>query len=343
MENEAIFHNGIGSLASDTEVLTPTGWLNIAKVTGDTLVAQYLVQDKIGYITFVHPVKLTKGMVDKAYSLSTNKRHVDQLVNSLHGIIYVSDLDKLVVKPVSQSALHHSKIINAGLLYNDSDRELSLEEQLRIAIQADGTIARQSARSDGIRFKLKKDRKLDRIKTLLDNLGISYNTFPSNTDGCTFYTFLTTPGYYEKDFDWIDLTDKGHMWCTQFVKEVGQWDSTNYGKNKIQYFNNRKIAVDRVQAVAISAGFRTCLSARNRVGTNWNTQYTLSITDKRGTLSEVIDKKIVDYNVIMYRVVVPTRMIVIRRNDAVSITACGDEFSAKEITSLDLDLSPVII
>lgn len=342
MLDDNSFRFGIGSLSNDTEILTPTGWLNITEVTMETLVAQYFVVDKMGYIGFTNPVNLSKCKVDKAYRVHTNKRHVDQMVNTTHGMVYANNLNRLLVKPVQHTALHHSKIINAGVLYGNEDRDLTLEERLKIAIQADGTINHLSGKSDNIRFKFKKDRKLERIKTLLDNLNIKYNTFPSNTDGCTFYTFLTAPGTYEKDFDWIDLSDKSYKWCNRFIKEIGYWDSTNYGKNKIQYFNNRKIAVDRVQAIATLGGFRTCLTARNRPGTNWNTSYTLSITDKRGTLSEVLEKTLVDYNDYMYRVVVPSNMLVIRRNDAVSITASGNEIYSKEIADLDLSLSPII-
>jgi len=336
------FHPGIGELSKDTELLTPTGWINITSVTKETLIAQYFAIDGIGCVSFAYPMSLSRSLniVEKAFWVRNAEKHVDQLVGPNHGLVYGGASNKLVVVPVEKQIPYRAKFINGGFLTNtgvDLETSLTPNERLRIALQADGTIYRQSGVSERVTFRLKKERKIERIVSLLNSVGIEYKTCPSNTDGCTAFYFTDTPGTYDKNFDCVDLSKVGAKWCQEFIHELVNWDCSDRGSKKIQYFNNNKVAIDRAQAIGALAGYRTCVSARNRPGTNWNTAYTLSMSgNTKWTTGEVIEKTLVDYNDYTYRVMVPSNILVIRRNDAISVTACGTELHGREIGSLDL-------
>ena len=237
------FYPGIGALCKDTELLTPTGWINITKVTKETLVARYFAIDSIGCVSFVHPTNLTKTptVVEKAFWLRNREKHVDQLVSPNHAVVYGGASNKLIVAPVEDKITFRAKFINGGFLTNINttlDTMLTPDEKLRIALQADGTIYQQSNVSERITFRLKKERKIERLVSLLRNAGIDYNTYQGNTDGCSGYYFTATPGTYDKNFDWIDLSTVNAKWCHEFILELMRWDCSDRGGKKIQYFNN---------------------------------------------------------------------------------------------------------
>jgi len=77
---------GYGALSSDTELLTPTGWTNIAKVTKETLVAQYWVG---GQITFGYPTFIRVEKIEKAVHIYNKLNHYNQLVGIYHAIPYI--------------------------------------------------------------------------------------------------------------------------------------------------------------------------------------------------------------------------------------------------------------
>lgn len=340
------FQMGIGCLSKDTELLTPRGWLSITQVTHITPVAQYFLSHQMGFINFTTPSCLSSGIVEKAYNITNTDGHVDQLIANHHSILFATDNNKAIVKPINDKTDYRSKIITGGYMYGSPDISLSVSERIRIAIQADGAIKKQSTNTDIVVFRLKKADKLERAKMLLAQNGAEYRVYPSRTDGCIHFVFSSSPGYYEKDFDWIDLSMVNLQWCRNFIEEISYWDSTirkNNGvrNNHIQYFNNRKLAIDRVQAIAVLSGYRTCLSGRDRMPGLWNESYTLSISDNRGVLSEVVTKTLVDYNDYMYTVGVPSGFLITRRNNCVSVVPTHSVSSPYVVGDLILNACPV--
>lgn len=313
---------GHGSLSRDTELLTPTGWLNIEEVTKETLVAQYW---KDGQISFTQPVYVNDTYTELAVRLYNEKGHFDQLIGYYHSTPYVTDDGFLTITSAKNATNgSHRKYINTGILCQDNDKILTPVERVAIAFQADGH-RRIRKESDYIVFGLRKNAKITRLDSLLKESNIKHTLSLKNRDGYTYYYVSTSTNAFDKNFDWVDLSKVDAKWCLDFIEEIGYWDatvrpSTNF---RCQYFNNRKLAVDRVQAIATLAGYRTCLSSRIREGTNWNRTYTLSISGQRKSiLGEIILKDIMQYDDIMYQVMTPSKMIVIRRNDAVSISGC---------------------
>jgi len=323
---------GYGALSSDTELLTPTGWLNISKVTEETLVAQYSID---GHISFTRPNYIRLEKPEKAIHIYNKLSHYDQLVGIDHAVPYICTYtDNLKVMPANRVTRNSQrKYPHTGILLGGSIRSLSLVDRLRIAFQADGSIQRRGIKSDYIQFSFAKDRKIERLHSLLKAANISdYRTCLKKNEQ-TQFTFSAPPGFYEKDFSWLDLTNVNQSWCLEFIEELSHWDSHVYESEhfRCQYSNIQKLAIDRVQAVATLGGYKTCLGITPHNNSNHQTNYRLNIFGgSKTTQGNALITETLDYGDLMYGVRVDTNMVVIRRNDAVSITGCGNMLLLKD-------------
>jgi len=315
---------GYGALSSDTELLTPTGWTNIAKVTKETLVAQYWVG---GQITFGYPTFIRVEKIEKAVHIYNKLNHYNQLVGIYHAIPYVNTRSqKLQIRSANKIGSDESKrYIHSGFLENNNKVTLNPLDRLRIAFQADGT-NRITKRSNYIVFALKKSRKIERLHMLLKNANVDYKTCLTSRGYVQLY-FSAPVGFYEKDFSWVNLTQVSTIWCQEFIEELSHWDSTvpNSKKFRCTYGNNRKIAVDIAQAIAILGGYKTLISSYTPNKTNCHTHYSLYISTRyKSTQGGNIIAEIINYDNLMYVVRMSSNMLVMRRNDAVSITGCSN-------------------
>jgi len=321
---------GYGALSNDTELLTPTGWLTISKVTKETLVAQYSID---GYINFTHPNYIRLEKPEKAIRIYNKQTHYDQLVGVDHAVPYIYTYSNTLKVTPANKMTHDRKrkYLHTGILIGGSITELSPLDRLRIAFQADGSINYSGKDSDYIQFRFVKGRKIERLKALLRATNVVDYKTCLDKDGQTRFNFSASPGFYEKDFSWVDLTHVSQSWCLDFIEELSLWDSWIQKSERFScvYYNNRKLAVDRVQAVATLAGYKTCLSVRPRDNPNWQTSYRLNIFGGSKSIGgDALIAEITDYNDLMYGVRVDTNMLVMRRNGGVSITGCRNHDSA---------------
>jgi len=321
---------GYGALSNDTELLTPTGWLNIKDVTEETLVAQYSID---GYISFTHPNYIRLEKPEKAIHIYNKLGHYDQVVGMDHAMPYIyTRTGEFKVMPANRVTRNcDRKYFHTGILLGGSITTLLPVDRLRIAFQADGTIAYSGKDSDYIRFKFAKERKIERLRALLKAANIDDYRTSLLKDGRTQFTFSAPPGFYEKDFSWLDLTDVSQSWCLDFIEELSHWDSHIYESEHFRcgYTNNRKLAIDGVQAVATLAGYKTCLGTTLRDNPNHQTTYRLNIFGgSKSTQGDNLITETIDYHDVMYGVRVDTNMLIMRRNNAVSITGCRNHDSA---------------
>jgi len=101
---------------------------------------------------------------------------------------------------------------------------------------------------------------------------------------------------------------------------------------RCEYCNIRKPAIDRGQAVATLAGYKTCLGiVPHEDDPSRQISYKLSINSRsKSTQGDSLITETIDYNDLMYGVRVDTNMLIVRRNDAVSITGCGNMLLLKD-------------
>lgn len=316
--------DGYGALSKDIELLTPTGWLNIRKVTKETLVAQYWID---GQITFGYPTFIRVEKVQKAVHIHNKLGYYDQLVGIYHAIPYIC-LYTNNVKVTSASNItrnNRRKYFSTGVLHNEQNVLLSSTERLKIAFQADGTVNRRGIKSDRIGFGFTKRRKIDYFYALMNHTNTTYRNYICE-DGRIYFYFYSLPNTYDKNFDWIDLSKVNAKWCQDFIHELSQWDATVYQKKYLHcvYTNTNKLAIDRAQAIASLAGYRTCMAVNIR-DKKWKPAYVLSILAGRKNISgDSLTVTTVEYSDSMYTITMPSNMLLIRHNNAVTVTGCGN-------------------
>lgn len=242
-----------------TELLTPNGWVRLADVSEGDMVASYRLDD--GGIVFA-PVR----SVVAPYSASTwefrdveataDHRMIWRTQNGEYKITSLSEMAKYLGQVYIPNAGHYDGV---GIDLNDS------ELKYLVAIQADGHYMKDKEYPDkpyGIEFHFKKQRKIDALIDILDELGKKY-TLGDRSDGTKVIRI-----YGQEEVAWAEkyLSDKQFTWkflqmndhqAEIFLDAVLDFDGCRAGND---YSSSIKHNVDIVQAIA----------AIHNVGTRWS-------------------------------------------------------------------------
>jgi len=331
-----------GCVDSETEYLSPTGWKKISEYDGGQ-VAQYLPDT--GEAEFVEPEEYVKLPCANMVRLKT-KYGIDQLLSPEHRVLAVASRGKH-----KQEVLHASEVLqrhdnhhagkfsrpHAPKLGTDSIAFSSMgipctfkapdgeglglspaELRLQVAVIADGHFESQTTRCV---VRLKKQRKIERLRTLLDNADVDYTeTVPEYPSAPGFHVFKFYAPMRAKVFDerfWrADQTQ-----LQAIVDEVLHWDAcTTRGARFSTYV---KESADFVQYAMAGTGrtARLLTRGRSRRGrTDWEVEYTVQIRDTpvlslRSSQSSVWEEPSTDGFKYCFRV--PSTFLIFRRNGCV--------------------------
>lgn len=317
-------------VSDDTELLTPKGWKKVSNILDTDLIAQYNANETIN---FTKPIKISKTNMEKCF-LYTNQEHsVDLMVSKNHRIIFKNRNKKsenynCLCESFAEDFNHHgyTQHIMAGKKSN-GDKKLTNMERLLIAMQADSHICNNGYHNGNlcgelrIIFSLTKDRKKIRLRNLLNDCSIKYI---EKVDGDnSSFSFNLDKEYCTKEFsDWVNLENVSYEWCVDFIEELSHWDSHIYSKDRIIYCSTNKNNIDIAQAISCLANYKTniTLSIDDRKE-SYKDYYRMSIfLNKNYINGQSICKKEVEYNKDVYGVEVESGMIIVRRNDCVSVT-----------------------
>ena len=312
-------------VSEDTEVLTPEGWVFVPEVTPDTQLAQW--HEDSGELSFTKPTALSANRQPTAYRFKSKSNLFDQLVSPNHRMVYLTKNGNVkVVRAEEATPNPYSKFISTGVISGGVDNcKLTAQERLRIAVQADANLNQRSQANDTFTFSLKKERKIRRLKEILDECGVMFSETGPDKRGFTCIRFLQPHGTISKDFDWLNLEGVSASWCRAFIEEVVEWDGHRRAKEEggdIVYCSTNKSCVDKVQAVATLAGYRTILHVTkdNRKAT-YKDYYRVTVHREHKYVSGgCVEKEEVLYDGVFYGIQVPSSFILIRRNGAVSVT-----------------------
>ena len=260
----------------DTEVLTRSGWKKIVDLSNGEEVAQ-AIPGREGSVTleWVVPLEVfTKRHSSKLIRL--NNRGIDLRVTPDHRMLQWAPNRNSVHHVVMPKDFGKNHIFaGAGML--DSGEE-SCETYLRLAIatQADGSYTSNGA----IRFGFTRKRKVNRLRMLLDTVGVEYSeTFQHKNKVTAFYIssenaekikqFLTI----DKMFSWellkLDLRSR-----VAIVEEASFWDSHIHSEGRrYTYSSACEHNVDVLQAIASTVGHKT---TKKKGNSGWN----LSVMDR---------------------------------------------------------------
>lgn len=331
-------------LHPDTEVLTPTGFKSIKDVTTDDKVLQY---NPDGSNYWVNPSRVVKKPTFESHQY-VNSRW-EQVVTPNHRMIFERRHRKngeLSLRERLSKDFYpgdDNYVIVSGILINDGRNKLTPIERLLIATQADGSINYISEVSKFIKieFKLTKERKINRLLSIIRAAGLECLEYPNRTrSGRRFlvkipFEMLSFARDFEqsprriKFFDsWVDLSDKTSDWCGEFIEELVEWDGYKSppvdGVIKYIYYSSTdSINADIVQLVAANCGVRIkrTLSIDDRKETykdnhriNMMRVFLVNNQSTRKVINKYTDP--VDF----YCVTVPSGMFYVRYNNKVSVT-----------------------
>lgn len=325
----------------DTQVLTNSGFKYFRDLNEDDLVAQYEISDKS--VTFVKPTEyITKPFKGKLHHYLG--KTIDLMVTPEHEIVVENPHTHKVKKVKSCDGTWSRNYFTPTAGYKQGDKEFTALDRLLVALQADGTLVGNTPTGNargrlGFSFILRKEHKINRIVSLLEELGIEYKT-SKRSNGMialkgTLNGFLTLDEIHKiKTFDYINLEEVDANWGKQFLNELRLWDSSaRKGTKSFTYYNSREEAIDKVIEVCAISGYRTCK------GINRTAEQGLKVTNPQGnpvrksaktcwaltitpTDKATYPKRVeVDYDDYVYCVTVPSGCIIIRRNKGVAVSS----------------------
>jgi len=317
------------SYSRDTEVLTPSGWITVDKVTTETLIAQV---DKNLETSFVYPKAVHPHEQDYCYHIHDSLGRVDLLVTEGHAMVYEKD-GKLLKERADTIKYYQGIKHHVAARTTSQSKALNPMERLAIAYQADGHT--RNYKEYGYTFSFLKSRKIERLKEILKEAGVEYSTYQDGNRGHTGF-YLKSPLPLIKDFSWVKLDEKSANWCQEFIEELSYWDATRRSDTRFKYDTTDKTSADIVQAVATLAGYNCLLSQfeDNRKET-FRPIYSLSIRSNYQPIDgQSIIKRRVEFKDTTYCFEVESGMLLVRRNGAVAV--CGNTgkttFLASEVS-----------
>lgn len=310
----------------ETEYFNGHGWKKISEYKEDDSVLQY---NEDGTANLVKPLDYIVNNCDKFYDISCSK--FNMVVTPEHDLVYKTSKGNLYKKKAkdffeqhnNSKTGHSGKFICEFNYKNDSHNELYNNEwliRLMIAISADGT-KNYKHNSDLVYFNLKKERKIKRLKLILNknNIDFKETIYDDGFHRITFYF-----KYFNKKLDWIYLVNTDYY--NVIAEEILMWDGyiTKHGGGV--YSSTIKENADVVQFVWSSLGYYSSIYVDKRP--NRNDCYCVIKGNKKSNGHSFCDNKNgrkavikeIDCNSKCYCFTVPSGMLVLRRNNKIFVT-----------------------
>lgn len=335
MEKELIAGSVPACYDKETEVLTDIGFIKFSDLKDTQKVAMYNTD---GEVDFVIPSK-HYAMKYKGKMIRWRKRgynYVDICVTPNHKMVRLNqEKNKIDLFEAGDYSYRNRNgyssrnylIISGNTISKSRTRhenKLTPMERLHIAFQADGSFPshKDDYTSGQIRFNLKKQRKIDRLTEILNEGNIRYTKSEIKDTGYVDFWITTNINTFDKEFNWLDISGISQKWCDDFVNELQYWDGC-IKNNCICYSNTNKSAIDKIQAICAISGYKTQYNKYlDKRDENRQLLYTLTIQDKTEISGHGFYRQEIEYDDFVYCVSVPTKMLIIRRNNIVCI--CGN-------------------
>lgn len=301
------------------QVLTPSGWMNIedcpqtiASWSPDKIEFQQVSTWNIGNYT------------GKLFKFEGEE--FEQSVTPDHKLIhfYNKRLQTRRAQELFQLSPNGIKIPVTGLYAGGNVNESKNILALTLALQADGYIPSDC---DKWSFRFGKDRKINRLKEILTNLGRDFNE-TIDVDGYTKIRFYAAPAVFkylssDKLFNWESFLALNTE-CLDFVlDEVFRWDGS-----PLKNFNGRKEYRTTVKHNAEL--IYTLLKMRGHGSTLYNKEGVWIVSVNVRQFSGCKWKSLVDYSGPIYCPTVPSGAFLVRSpNGKISVTHNSANYGIK--------------
>lgn len=319
----------------ETEVLTPEGWVRFDALKRGVQVAQW----NLGFIDFVEP----RAYVDQPYSgkiWKLESQATDLMVTPDHKMIFKMKGTERLRTCMVQDLPKAGSLPHTGTLLREDTGPSEAHVRLLVAFQADGSWAVGKNGSRCMDFGFTKARKIERLKGILDELGLTYRVAMTGTVNPR--TRIWAENDAAVDAVWYALGDKKHFgpWMLNwplptrllFLDELLLWDGTK-GAEHTNYNTTVEINADWVQSCAVVSG----RAARKNQYRNANGLLPMfrvslpsgSMRSRTWSKLEGTKREEVNFDGRIYCVSVPSGFIVVRRNGKVVVSGNTDREGRK--------------
>ncbi|MEA3397823.1 MAG: hypothetical protein U9R05_10215, partial [Chloroflexota bacterium] len=341
MAGLTIVSGASGCVDAQTEFMTPQGWKKISEYNEGDQVLQW---NPDGSTNFVEPTNYINKPADIFYHLKN--KTVDQMLSPEHNMVYRTRKSSTIQhKPMSEVWKDHNRLAagfqgqffntykapsRRGVTYNDD------ELRLMIALSADGSIDPRGRLQ--VTFRLKKERKKERLVTLLEACAIKYRRNDTPHNGYTQISFR--PPKLTKDL--TELWEANEQQLRVIYDEFVHWDGAiDKRTGNKRFYTTIKEHADFIQYVINAVGDRRCsIRIDDRVGHEYvtagqtyirksisyevleaSTKVSSVTIDRRKQTAETITEITPEEGARKYCFTVPSGHFMIRRNNTVVVSA----------------------
>lgn len=344
-------------LDGDCEVLTPTGWVKFKNYDGKTPIAQFSPENE--RISFVVPLRFITHKNREVVRFSAQDWSFDATLGHRHLVKKSHWRQKTLESSPSRQLIERIREIET-LTLTTSELELSHKkgdtlwffdrgfvrdtpctpiERLGIAIEADGTLYRTN--SDGTKIwkiEVSKQRKIERLESLLNECGISYRENVIKRPGWEGKgwknptNFVFTMPNTETDYKTFASFLSFENIPTDFVDEILFWDGST--SDVSHWDTTRKTEALFVETAAHLCGRNMHLSCYGRKNAKHKPLYRL-VDCVHGNDRGVFPAKSLSglkkserlYRADVYCVTVPTSYFLVRKNGHIWVTGNCDSLN----------------
>lgn len=314
-----------------TEILTDKGYKRFDCLEGNEKVAQFTDN---GSIEFVNPIRFIK----KDYEGKICKMHLGRnryvYLTPNHNQVYrTNSVKEWRLRPVKDIKENYITKIPVSGKGTGNNSPLTPLEQLMIAIQADGTLSRHQKDESVYSIQVTKDRKKQRLKTILNNVDSSLWTSIKGYEGTDRYLVKLPKGDAKLLSTHFDV-EMGYDRANSFIDEIVEWDGY---KSSYKYYSSIiKENVDFVSAIAVQAGYKSLVSVEQDNRKNsYNSVYRVFIQKCEDKDTQCMNKEYLDYNDKVYCVEVPSSKIVVRSEGYTFISGNCQHLSENRMNILE--------
>lgn len=308
----------------DTEILTPEGWIRFDKYSGQNV----MQVDKNMNGEFVKPI----AIINKEYNdyiYSVNNRNYSIEATKDHNIVYIQRGGKLIKKEIQDMPKAVNGIIPMAIKHNGVGLQFTDDElRLMVAISADGSAKDTAMGTDKhVRIMFKKQRKVERLESLLKSCNIKYvKTNPKARPDFTYFGFRYKHSFKLFPQDWIEKST--HHQKEVILKELKHWDACDIkNRNQTEFVSCYYYNATFIQTLAHLYGCNaTIYKKEDSLGLRWRVNILWgknSASWQQGTKKELYSGKV-------YCVTVPTGMILVRCKDRISVVGNCDTIRAHQ-------------
>ena len=335
----------------DAQILTKHGWVNFEDYSNE----EVMQVNPDGTSSFVMPLAKIVHEYDGKMVEASQKGRYYTFTTEEHNLVLrgKNGFTKRFAKDMPDSINAECASIPVCAEYNDGKGIPLSDDEIRlfVAFSADGSYNKESCyekrKVNRIRFSFSKKRKFDRLKTILENLGIKYtetvNPSEKYVTGTSYYIgFTDEKSFLKKNFDWAWLSDMTKHQREVLLEEVCYWDGYKFDSNNIanprnigEYYSTIRSNAEFIQAMCHISGFMATIVYKKDSHDNHSTAMSVHLLYSKDNVSwqrmwSTGRAKKVDYKGMVYCVTVPSGMILVRQKEKISVSGNCDAMSVFE-------------